>query len=77
MENSDNLNLKKEINILDHLEFINHLCLQIKNLKNKVLKDIYKNYFNEQSRKKYNLETFEKFHKYIIQKERSRYNFEN
>lgn len=77
MENSDNLNLKKEINILDHLEFINHLCLQIKNLKNKVLKDIYKNYFNEQSRKKYNLETFEKFHKSIIQKERSRYNFEN
>ena len=41
--------LKDEVKKLEHLVYMNHLTLQIKNYKNRILKDIYKNFIESQT----------------------------
>ena len=60
---------EEEIKILDHLEYINNLCLQIKNYKNKILKDIYNNYIKNNNKEL----SQEEFIKSIIKKEREQF----
>ena len=70
MNSNDKINYQEEIKILDHLEYINNLCLQIKTYKNQILNDIYKKYIKNNIK---NL-TLQEFIKSIVKKEREQFN---
>ena len=62
-----NLNEDKELEeVIDHLYYMNDFCRQIKNLKNKILYDIFKNCIKDG---KNNID-FKSFKNTIIKKER-------
>lgn len=66
---------KRENKVLEHLEYMNHLCLQLKNYKNKILKDIYNNKIKGTSNVSSNEEIkYDEFRNTIMRKEREQFN---
>ena len=60
---------KEELKLLEHLAYMNNITLQIKNYKNRIMRDVYKNYIKDNK----NSITFEEFRSSIIRKEREQY----